>query len=254
MPRERFQHNERRVGRFTDQHGREWEASVENATGHPCGPLKPLFAAPVIPPDAYMVPHPVKPGVLTIDYDRWLAHVDANLASHQVRLEDAARVLYGKDASRYFKDPTPEMLRAVGGAPEPREPIVAALQGKSRWVLGLSHPDTGASLPMPAWAVPFFEPKARDSRSEFFDDTPAAELTDETDDDPDGDGRMADDFPRPEIFTGLQHEQAKALIRRCEDVAVLEAYDAAERARQPEPRPSVAAAIALRFEALAASV
>jgi hypothetical protein len=253
MGRERFQHNERRIGRFYDQHGRAWEASVENATGHPCGPLKPLFDAPLTPPDVYLEVHPVEPGRLNIAYDRWLEHADTNLLAYQTRIEAIARALHPTDADKYCATPTPEMRRAAGAAPEPREPIVAAMRGQSRWVLGLPDERTGQPLPMPAWAVPFFGEKARKAKEEVFDDTPA--FTDAAADEDDGadEAPLGDEFPPPAIFAGMHHEQAKKLVRAIELPEVLDAYEQAELERQP-PRPNVLTAIEQRREALAATV
>ena len=66
---------------FTDQHGRQWGAHIENKTQHPCSDLLPRFNAPMYPPPSHIKIVDTYAGTIRMDYDAWeaelvQAHID----------------------------------------------------------------------------------------------------------------------------------------------------------------------------------
>lgn len=136
---------------YTDQHGRQWGAIIENKTGDPCGPLEPQFHAPVRVLDKFITVNS-RQRKLQIRYaDIILDIQQANMAWEE-SLREYARKLYGMDAARMIQNPTPELLDMVGPRPIGQKEIwEAAMQG-NKWILGFSSAK-------PAWAEEFFPDK-----------------------------------------------------------------------------------------------
>lgn len=163
------QFDQRRPATFYDHHGRPWHASVEKSTGEPVGLLEPLFAAPWIPPQSAVRTIPDQPGKLTIDYDKLIAEREEALLEWNRETVRLGRELYGSQFE-VNGDLPPELRQIVGKPPESVVPILAAKQGKSRWILyGEGH--------MPKWAEPFFRLETREAATygdvEYTDDEPA---------------------------------------------------------------------------------
>ncbi len=173
------QADERSYRIFSDQHGREWGADIENSTQAPCGPMSQRFKSPLRIPSKYIVFINVQAGKIHIDYDRWiqdltLAHEDylEHKRAHKNRMNPAQPHLIADD--------DPNLLYAVGEPPEAIQQVQAAKQG-NRWVLGLTHPKTGDAMPKPGWAVKYFPEKVEITIEQFpddfdFDDEPEREV------------------------------------------------------------------------------
>lgn len=131
------QRDQRRPGTiFIDQHGREYHATIELKTGHPTGPLEPLFQAPLMPPMNYIRvgmdrrrPYDVK-----VDYDAWLADLRTGWDEWKNRGDKLARLVHGEKyvAGAPF---TRQIIEELGPSPQHVEPVLAAKQGNA-YVLG----------------------------------------------------------------------------------------------------------------------
>lgn len=133
------QANQRRKQRLTDQHGRKYFAVIEIRSGDPVGPIEPMFQAPLVTPAMYLRKHPdaEKPNDVVIDYARWIQDLETAHADRLKRGRELARKHLG---SAYDPaEPFPvEIEDLLGPAPQPVEPVYAAMQG-NRWVLGYSR-------------------------------------------------------------------------------------------------------------------
>jgi len=145
MP-ERSQRDFRRDQTMTDQHGRQWHATIELKTGHPCGLVRPKFHAPLDVPQQYLNVDKESPHRLIIAYDPWIASLRNAWTERSSHLRSVGLAVHG---DKYNPDkPSREQLEIVGPPPRPVEPVIAAKQG-NKYVLGLTDK-------MPDWAKPFF--------------------------------------------------------------------------------------------------
>ncbi len=143
---ERSQRDFRRSQNMTDQHGREWFATIELKTGHPCGLIQPKFTAPLDVPQQYLTINLEKPYELIIAYDPWIASLRAAWTARAAHLRSVGLAVHG---DKYNPEkPSREQLEIVGPPPQPVEPVIAAKQG-NKYVLGLTEK-------MPDWAKPYF--------------------------------------------------------------------------------------------------
>lgn len=131
----------RRGARLVDQHGRPWFANLELKTGDPCGPIEPLFQAPLIPPQVYLRKSrdENQPNNLVILYDAWINEIINVREERIAKAREIARKMF---ATAYDPEKPlgPDIMSLVGDEPEPIEPIIAAMQGNS-YVLGKSPVD-----------------------------------------------------------------------------------------------------------------
>jgi len=143
----RDQQDERQVVVFTDQHGREWIATVEIWTMHPVDEPRPNgWTAPVLPPPQYFRYSTTRHGVCRIDYDAWLEDL------RQLHAAWESDVL---ELMRRLKLPREEAEAEVGRKPlDPR--LVMAMQAGNKWILGIPRGRDAAGRPIyypqPPWA------------------------------------------------------------------------------------------------------
>ena len=157
------QPDKRRPMKLMDQHGREWFATIELATGDPTGPVDPRFKAPILPPPAYIkVDSRKEYGRVDIDYDGWAQMLRSAHEHWRRELTQNANRMYGDAAAEKIESPPPPLIDVVGRAPEAVEPVLAAQHGDP-WILGLTDE-------RPGWADLFFpliEKKATDLPDEL---------------------------------------------------------------------------------------
>jgi hypothetical protein len=123
----------RRPGRWTDQHGRKWHASVDKRSGGAVGPIQPLgWRAPWVPDQTYFRFSEDDHTKMTIDYQSML---DSRLAAHEAWDNEfrSAALKRGWEPSDHEKRNS--LIELVGPKPHPVEPILAAMQG-NKWILG----------------------------------------------------------------------------------------------------------------------
>ena len=156
----------RRNHEMVDQHGREWETTLDFIANGPCGPINPKFDAPLRVHTKYLRFQPNKASLLIIDYDQWITDVEIAWKDWDQRLYDDAILLFGTAGPKMYKERAPELLRHTGPHPEHVELIKAAKAG-NKWVLGLKKPN-GEAYPMPEWAAQFI-PKKEEIAEEFPD-------------------------------------------------------------------------------------
>lgn len=153
MPKE-FQ-EDRRIGvTFTDQHGRQWNGTMEKSTMHPTGPLVPRFQAPLYPPHKFMKPVPGNPMAIRIDYEGWEEELTDAHAAYQNLMRTEAIRRYGQRASAAIADPPEELLMVIGTPPQPLQPVQAASDGDPFML--------GETAEMPEWAIPYFAVQEED--------------------------------------------------------------------------------------------
>lgn len=133
---------------YTDQHGRQWGAIIENKTGDPCGPLEPHFKAPAVPPSEF-IHVDSRQRKLTIRYADIILNVDQAYIDWDDSLREHARKMYGMQASKAIADPPPELLDLVGPKPNTHREIWEAALTGNKWILGFASTK-------PSWAEEFF--------------------------------------------------------------------------------------------------
>lgn len=157
------QASQRRLGRWTDEHGRPWFAMIEIKSGDPCERLRTEgWKAPLMPDPRYVKVHPNKPGMVEIKYDQWIGELRAATKAWVKKAN-----LIGSELYKDQFDPEAPLSQAVlfkaGPRPKPVEPVLAAKQG-NRWVLGLLGP-SGETPKMPeGLAVYFVKPVEIEAR------------------------------------------------------------------------------------------
>lgn len=155
------QPDHRRNQRFTDQHGRPWNGTIELKTGHPTGVLEPTwtkgltqlapngarvrYAIPLylIPPTSYVVPGPDH-GQLLVAYIHWINDLKEAWKEYRSRVRSLEVKFHGEKARP--ESPSAQTLD-LAGQPPMRVELLLAMQAGNRWALGLSPK-------MPSWAKP----------------------------------------------------------------------------------------------------
>lgn len=132
------QADQRRNAILKDQHGREYSASIEKASGWPTGIVQPLFTAPhphLVPPQKYLVFDAENPSALRIDYEAWIMDLEeANRLWEENRIRTGHMISAGFDSTK----PMPPELQILIG-PKPMSPVpVKAMQQGNRWALGFT--------------------------------------------------------------------------------------------------------------------
>jgi hypothetical protein len=149
------QADQRRNAILTDQHGRQFSASIEKASGWPTGLVVPMFDVPhpqLMPPQKYMVFDAENPTQLRIDYEAWIMELeDANRLWEENRIRTGHMISAGFDS----KAPMPPELQILLGN-RPMSPVpVKAMQQGNRWALGFTKvrpPEADQFFPQPSKA------------------------------------------------------------------------------------------------------
>lgn len=155
------QPDHRRNQRFTDQHARAWNSSIELKTGHPTGVMEPTwtkgltqlapngarvrYAVPeyLIPPTGYVKPG-ADHGQLVVDYDHWITDLKEAWKEWRSRVRSLEIKFHGDKANP--ESPSAQTLD-LAGQPPMRVELLLAMRSGNRWALGLSPK-------MPSWAKP----------------------------------------------------------------------------------------------------
>lgn len=163
------QPDHRRQQRFTDQHGRVWNGTIELKTGHPTGVLEPTwtkglttiapngakvrYAVPVylIPPTSYVKPGPDH-GQLIVDYALYKNDIREAWKEWRNRVRSLEVKFHGDKANP--EKPSAQTLDLAGQPPQRLE-LIMAMEAGNRWALGLSPR-------MPSWAKPMIPQAALD--------------------------------------------------------------------------------------------
>ena len=134
---------ERRVRRFTDRHGRLYEATIDTRTNDPVGRIRPLFKAPWHSDRAILVHNP-EDGTSRVDLREDVVIAERKV-SHREWEDALTRYGLAMHGEAFTPGkPTAALLRVVGPKPEPVEYALAAKAGDP-WILG-------QTTVMPAWA------------------------------------------------------------------------------------------------------
>jgi hypothetical protein len=153
--RERMWADRVRMGKFRDQHGRQYSTMVDKETGDPAAPLTPVdFRAPfpsLYAPAKYQTFPPDQMGVMLIDYDRWIVDTSDAWRSYEQELMFWARKEFAGGAMRAIEEGNPK-LRELAGPPPASVEFIKAMKSGNKWALGIARPD-GTRYPMPPWAV-----------------------------------------------------------------------------------------------------
>ena len=144
MAKEHSQSDRRRYHKMIDQHGRDWETTLDFIANGPCAPITPRFNSPLDIPSKYVKFNPEDTARLRIDYDPWIADLEEAHRDWDRRLYDDAIMLFGAQGPRAYKDRVPELTRHTGPAPTPVDLVKGAKAG-NKFMLGLTDK-------MPAWA------------------------------------------------------------------------------------------------------
>jgi len=148
------QADKRRNMTLTDQHGRQYFAVIEKASGFPTGLVQPLYDAPhpdLYPPQKYMRFPVDQPGKLMIDYAAWEGEATAGIAAWEQERIRTGSMIHGA-AFDPHAPPTIQLVMMIGPKPMSPLPIKAMRQG-NRWALGLSDvkpPEAEHFFPKPA--------------------------------------------------------------------------------------------------------
>lgn len=185
----RSQADQRRSQKMYDQHGREYFASIEKASGYPTGLISCLYEAPVFPPQQYLKINPDKPQELTVDYEAWIRDLEEAHRGWKERMVQIGVLIHGS-AFDSRRDLSPEVAFMVGPKPYPVEPVLACRQG-SRWALGLSSE-------MPPEAHRWF-PAKEEEESLVFSDVPVSDAEPVTEPSMTGEEMLAAILSQPEL-------------------------------------------------------
>ena len=124
---------------FIDQHERRWGASCAKKTGYPCEILQPQFKAPLEVPHPYLRMDPTDSRVVKIDYNTWIADIEASYQQWNDSVRKYAVQLGVQGTIQQIIDnPPPEILDLAGPKPTKSTTPVLAAKAGNKWVLGLS--------------------------------------------------------------------------------------------------------------------
>lgn len=166
----------RRPQKMWDEYGRDYYASIEKRTGHPCGLIdqgsKWSARAKVRVPQKYLTLVEDRPDQLRIDWQGMIDDAKAARAAWRQEVLKWGIKFHGSafDAKSPITD---EVRSVVGQEPPTVEPIIAAMQGNG-WMLGTRDydPDNKADVELKTF---FPEPIAEDVKSYdglYFGDKP----------------------------------------------------------------------------------
>ena len=139
------QADKRRNMRLKDQHGREWFAVIEKASGAPTGLVQAMFAVPhpaLIPPQKYLVFPPDEPNQVRINYREWAAELEHRELEWQAERRRVMSIIPGGAQN-------PVLVDLMGPQPMSPAPVKAMEQG-NRWALGFTDikpPEAEAFFP-----------------------------------------------------------------------------------------------------------
>ena len=148
VPKELDQAARRESATLTDQYGRKWQAIIDTIARGTCSAVGPKnFTDRLDTPQKYLRAD-TSERTLHVDFDTWIGDLEYAHKLYDDQLRDTALALFGENGPKMYEDRAPALMRHVGEAPQPVEPVKAARTG-NRYCLGISDA-------MPLWAVPFF--------------------------------------------------------------------------------------------------
>lgn len=143
-----------------DQHGRAWETTLDFISNAPCGPINPKFNSPLNIPQKYVKFQPDDTARLKIDYETWIADLEAGHKDWDQRLYDDAIMLFGAQGPRAYQERVPELTRHTGPSPLAVDLVKGARAG-NKYMLGLTDKQ-------PSWVLALM-PKIVEVVEEFPD-------------------------------------------------------------------------------------
>lgn len=153
----------RTVRIFTDEHGRQWRAAVNNLgvhAGYPVSPMTPLFTAPIYPPPRFLEITDIAAGTLKTDVNAWLADLETRHGEYETLKQQQASALFGDGAAAAIERADRSLMFRIGPPPRPLEQVLAYQQGHP-WVLG-GDPE------MPESLAPYFPKPETKMRKRFL--------------------------------------------------------------------------------------
>ena len=118
-----------------DQHGRQWSWEGDNKSGMPTSILSPLFSAPFIPDNQFILVNPDNTSECYVDYPAMYRERAERLREHH--RQAVAYAVKHKQPVPAMGQYSDEITETVGAAPEALELVAAAAQ-ENPWVLGFS--------------------------------------------------------------------------------------------------------------------
>lgn len=142
------QFERRRNWRSRDEFGRLWESTVDVESGGPCAPINPRgWHDRLGMPQKYLVkslttdPETGNLGIRVMTgLELWASDLEQAHKEYDQRLYNDALTLFGEGGPKAYEDKIPALLNYTGSAPQPLEPVLAAIEG-DQWALGLSDKD-----------------------------------------------------------------------------------------------------------------
>lgn len=153
----------RTVRIFTDEHGRQWSAAVNNLgihAGYPVSPLTPKFKAPLYPPPKYLEITDIAAGTLRTNTNAWLAELELRHGEYETLKQQQASAMYGDGAPDAIERGDKALFFRIGPPPRPIEQVLAYRQGHP-WVLG-KDPEKPKDL------APYFPERRQRARRTFL--------------------------------------------------------------------------------------
>jgi hypothetical protein len=138
MSKSLSQTDRRKPRKLKDVYGRTWETTFDVVADDACAPINPHgWSSPLVVPQKYLRVQPDDRSMLKEMYGPWLQDLEAAHKEYEQRLFDDAMTIFGNEGPKAYEDRSPALLRYTGAAPQPIEPVLAALQG-NKWMLGLT--------------------------------------------------------------------------------------------------------------------
>ena len=161
------QFERRRNWRARDEYGRLWESTVDTESGGTCAPINPRgWVDRLGMPQKYLTkalvtdPETGNLGIrLAPALEMWASDLEQAHKEYEQRLYNDALMLFGEAGPKNYEDRIPALLNYTGPAPQPLEPVLAALAG-DQWALGLSDKDPNH--------IKRFYPKQETAREKFL--------------------------------------------------------------------------------------
>lgn len=138
----------RRNWKARDEFGRLWESTLDFISQGTCAPINPKgWNDPLGTPQKYLIkalskdPDTDQLGIRIIPaLEQWSRDLEKAHEEYEQRLYNDALMLFGTEGPKAYEDRAPALLNYTGPAPQPFEPVLAALAG-DQWALGLSPDD-----------------------------------------------------------------------------------------------------------------